>query len=148
MLHFLHCPVPTHRYDSCLCIIKPLWKQTTFSSMDGILLCAATHPLRRPFTNSLYMSFISPLHNIRWFLSRGNVHMTSTLRGKGNNIFGQVVRLSWYKSTNLQQSLGLNFRDLVILCDLNPHSLMFFGATVLRNGTGYSVLFQIFNIIP
>ena len=28
------------------------------------------------------------------------------------------------------------------------HSLMFFGATVLRNGTGYLVVFQIFNIHP
>ena len=36
--------------------MKLLWKQTTFSSMDGILLCAATHPLRRPFTNSLYVN--------------------------------------------------------------------------------------------
>ena len=28
------------------------------------------------------------------------------------------------------------------------HSLMFFGATVLRNGTGYLVVFQIFSIHP
>ena len=50
----LHCYIWTLRYASFLCIIRLLWKQTTFSYMDGISLCAATHPLRRPFTDSLY----------------------------------------------------------------------------------------------
>ena len=50
----LHCYIWTLRYASFLCIIRLLWKHMTFSYMDGISLCAATHPLRRPFTDSLY----------------------------------------------------------------------------------------------
>ena len=51
----LHWYILTQRYVSFLSIIRLLWKQATFSSLDGISACATMHPLRRPFTYSLYV---------------------------------------------------------------------------------------------
>ena len=61
--------------------------------------------------------------------------------GWNDNI--SVIRLV----PNLMDKFDLGWKDGHYVTNIT-HSLMFFGATVLRNGTGYLVVFQIFSIHP